>query len=372
MDPRKAALKEFLNFSENALQTHLSNAAKEGKVPEETVRNSVNTFRERSNLILDTFDTQVQKGGAIDIPTEIPSLNVKDLVGSKAKSLVGSKVNLSKVPSPEEIQKELDKLYNFDPAEHIAEPIKPVVDANIWMFIPEVRDKIKKLIGAFFLLGSLEKLPIFGPLIGSSMDIATAFMPALAQTAQNMLPNLIGLAPIPYAAFAGEAAGYVFSAVMMFMTLMTQVSRGEFLEALEASAGLIPVVGTTLMAYINKGKQVYMKAQAMREKIVKSLAQIQGLALYVLPLVSKNIGNLLQKALPILNTLVKSTAIYVLKPTNFLLENLRPVLASAKARLAQIEAKEVGVNSVKKGGRRYTKKTLRAKRKNRKSRKNTY
>jgi hypothetical protein len=315
-----------------------------GKMRKEEGDAYINTFEERSNLILDRMDQELQKqdGGALPA---MPKLNT-------------SKMNLGALTSPEKIKQDIDDLMNFDPAEHIAPSIEPVLENTIWIFVPNIRATIKKIIGTVFLLGSIEKLPIFGPLIASSMDVATAFMPALATTFQNMLPNIIGLAPIPYAAFIGEAAGYVFSSVLMFTTLMTQVSRGEFMEALESAAGMLPVVGTTLMTYVNKGKKVYDKAMEMREKIVISLAQIKGFAMYMLPLVSKKAAAILTKILPILTTVIKTASQYLLKPANFILDNLKPVLAAAKTRL----------NSLKKtGGARYTKKTRRLKRKHRKS-----
>lgn len=341
MDPRKAALKEFLDYSRDSLTHHINQTINAGKMRRDDGDKYINTFQERSGLILDRMDHELQKqgGGAM------PKLNT-------------SKMNLEALTSPEKIQQDIEDLINFDPAEHIAPTIEPLVDASIWVFIPGIRDTIKKIIGTAFILGSVEKLPIFGPLIGSSMDIAAAFMPALATSFQNMLPNIIGLAPIPYAAFIGEAAGYVFSSVLMFNTLMLQVGRGEFLEALEAGAGLLPVIGTTLMMYINKGKKIVSKVMEMKEKIVISLAQIKGFALYTLPLVSKKFAGLLKKLLPIFDVVLKKAAVYLIKPASFVLDTVKPVLASAKSRL----------NSLKKtGGGRYTKKTLRAKRKHRKS-----
>lgn len=381
MDPRKAALNDFLGYARNALEKHSQDAVRAGKLPPEDARKSLATFDERKGLVLNAFDRQV--GGA-----EIPSM-------PSMPKLPTGKFNMNKVPGPEEIEKQIDALVNFNPADHIAPAIQPILDKSLWMFIPEVRGSIKQIVGTFFLLGSIEELPIFGPLIASSMDVATAFMPALAATAQNMLPNIIGLAPIPYAAFVGEAAGYIFSSVMMFMTLMTQVSRGEFLEALESSAGLLPVIGTTLMTYVNKGKKIVEKAMEMKQKIVVSLAQIQGLVIFLLPKLTKKAGEILAKIVPILQNLIaksleilgpyakdvlkniekaKTTAlIYLLKPSNLFLEKVGPVLKQAKQRLNTIKREEAKEEALEDPtppvGGRYTKRTLRKKRRNRKVRK---
>lgn len=329
MDPRKAALKEFLDYSRDRLAHHINETVNAGKMKKEHGDQYIDRFQERSGLILDRMDEELRKqegGAALDI---------------------------EKLTSPAQIKKDVDAIINFNPADHIAPTLEPVVDTSIGIFIPKVRDTIKQAIGMIFVLGSIEKLPIFGPMIASSMDIATAFMPALATTFQNMLPNIIGLAPIPYAAFIGEAAGYVFSSVLMFTTLMTQLGRGEFFEALEAGAGMLPVIGTTLMMYVNKGKKIYDKGMEMREKIVVSLAQIKGFAIYMLPLVSKKVAKLLTKILPIFDVVLKKAASYLMKPATFILENLKPVLEGARARLA----------SLKKTGGRYTKRTRRLRKK---------
>lgn len=342
MDPRKAALKEFLDFSRDSLTNHINESVNAGKMRRDDGTKYINTFQERSDLILDRMDQELQKQSGGAMPA-MPKLNM-------------GKINLEKLTSPEKIQQDIEDLINFDPAEHIAPSIEPVLDNTMWIFIPDVRKTIKKIVGTVFLLGSIEKLPIFGPMIASSMDVATAFMPALATTFQNMLPNIIGLAPIPYAAFIGEAAGYVFSSVLMFTTLMTQVSRGEFMEALEAAAGMLPVIGTTLMMYVNKGKKIFDKAMEMRQKIVISLAQIKGFAFYMLPLVSKKAAAILTKILPIFDVVLKKAAKYLIVPANLVLDTLKPVLVSAKTRLKSLS-----------GGGKYTKKTRRGKRKHRKS-----
>jgi hypothetical protein len=347
MNSERKALQEFLEYSRNALKIHMQKAIQEGKLPERDAEKSLANFDDRSDLILQAFDKQVkQSGGALSVPA------MKGAIPS---------IDLGKAPSPEEIQKEINDLLNFDPAEHIAPAIKPVLDNTLWVFIPSVRDTVKRIVGTVLLLGSLEDLPIFGPLIGSSMDIAAQFMPALGTTFQNILPNIIGLAPIPYAAFIGEAAGYVFSSVMMFMTLMTQASRGEFIEALEAGAGMIPVIGTTLSLYVSKGKKIYDKAVEMKQKIITSLSKIQGLIFYMIPLVSKKVAKILEKILPIFTVIIKKGAVYVIRPATFVLDNMKPLLETAKARLASLE-------EVKKGGRRYTKHTRRARRKNHRAR----
>jgi hypothetical protein len=338
MDPRKAALQEFLQYARNALAYHIGESVNRGEMTVQEAQKNLNTFDDRSQLVLNAYAKQV--GG-------LPKVELK-------------KINEMKIPSEAEIQKEVDALINFDPAEHIAPAIKPVLNQALPIFADKYQNRIKKIVGSVFLLGSIEELPIFGPLIASSMDISTTFMPALATTFQNMMPKIMSLIPVPapMAAIAGEVAGYVFSSVLLFMTLMTQVTRGQFMDALESVAGLLPVVGTTLMEYVGRGKELYEKAMAMRQKVLVSLAQIQGLIRHLAPLLQKNFGKIFGSLAPIMAIVIRSATTYALQPATFILTFVKPALSMAKSRLATLER----ATALKKGGK-YAKRTRHRKKK---------
>ena len=342
MDPRKQALQEFFTNSKKILQGHLEQAAKQGTLNKDDIQALLDTYDDRAKLVLNVLNReagkQTQGGGANLLNSATTAVARADGAVGQAEAALGQAqgaMNKLQAYSPEQMQQDIDKLMHFQPKDALPNTIKPVVDENLWIFVPQVREQVKQVLGAFFLVGSLEKLPIFGPFVGAAMDVATAYLPALAVTVQNMLPNIIGLAPIPYAAFAGEAAGYAVSAVMMFFTMMTQISRGEFMEALEAMSGLVPVVGTTLMSYVNKAKKLYEKYQERREKIMQSLAQMQALLLFLVPIATTQIKPLLMKALPIFNVFFKEAAKYAEVPANMIIDNIRPIVKAAKDRLTK-------------------------------------
>lgn len=335
MDPRKQALQEFLTNSKQILKHHLERSAKEGTIQRSDLNTMLATYDDRAQIIVDIFNREVssrnQEGGAGLLNKAQGAMSQAEGAMSQAQGAM----NKAQAYSPDEIRKNIDKLIHFSPKNALPNTIKPIVDKSLGIFIPEVRNTVKQVLGTLFVVGSLEKLPIFGPFVGAAMDVATAYLPALAITVQNMLPNLIGLAPIPYAAFAGEAAGYALSAVMLFFTVMTQVSRGEFVEAVEASSGLIPVIGTTLMSYVGKGKKLYEKYQERRDQILQSLAKIQGLLLFVLPLATAQVKPLITKLFPILNTFLKEAGKYAEVPANFVITSLKPIVKAAKDRLTK-------------------------------------
>lgn len=318
MDKQKAAVKSFLDTTRKIMVYHFSKALNEGEITQEEYDESLANFDDRSAMILSVFEGQV--GGApISLPTSIPKPSLNSL----------SQID------PAEIQAEVDKLMNFQPKDALPESIKPTIDNSLWIFVPEVRDTVKQILGAFFVVGSLDKLPIFGPLIATAMDVALAYLPALAATIQNIIPNIIALAPVPYANFAGEAAGYAISAVLMFITIMTQASRGEFMGVLEGVAGLVPVFGTTLMTYVNKVNNVYQKIEARRQQIMASLLKVQAFLIVLFPQVSVKAQQLILRFLPIFNTLFKASAVSVIQVANVVLDNVRPVINAARKRLQQ-------------------------------------
>lgn len=341
MNAQRTAVKSFLDTTRKIMVYHFGKALREGKLSQKDYDTSVDNFDDRSKMILDVFNKQ--KGGALPalpasvpttlpagLPTEIPTTN--SLKAAAIGKLPPGMQGIAKV-SPEQIQAEIDRLMAFQPKDALPEAIEPLVEKSMWVFIPEVRETIKQLVGSFFVLGSLDKLPIFGPLIATAMDVTVAYLPALGATIQNVLPNLVALAPIPYANFIGEAAGYAISAVTMFITIMTQASRGEFMGALEGVAGLVPVFGTTLMTYVNKVNNVYQKIEARRQKIMASLEQIQALLLFALPMATKKAQELILRALPIFNAIFKASAVYIIRAANIVLDNVKPIVAAAQKRL---------------------------------------
>jgi hypothetical protein len=342
MNAQKNAIKSFLDTTRKIMVYHFGKALREGRITQKDYDASVDNFDDRSTLILDVFDKQ--KGGALPkglptslptslpegLPTEIPTTN--SLKAAAIGKLPPGMQGLAKI-SPEQIQAEIDRLMAFRPKDALPDAIEPVVEKSLWIFIPEVRETVKQIVGSFFVLGSLDKLPIFGPLIATAMDVTVAYLPALGATIQNVLPNLVALAPVPYANFIGEAAGYAISAVTMFITIMTQASRGDFMGALEGVAGLLPVFGTTLMTYVNKVNNVYQKIEARRQKIMSSLEQIQALLLFVLPMATKKAQELIVRVLPIFNAIFKASAVYIIRAANIVLDNVQPIVAAAKKRL---------------------------------------
>jgi hypothetical protein len=152
--------------------------------------------------------------------------------------------------------------------------ISSAIDRLLGIFIPEVREPIKFALGFVFILSYVERLPGFGSLVGAAMDITAAFLPMSAVAIQTTMPNLMALIPLPYMNFAGMAIGWVFSAVLLFMAIMLGVSRKQFGSAIEATAGLIPIVGVNAMNFVRTTNNTAAKLNDRRLMIANEFGQV--------------------------------------------------------------------------------------------------
>ena len=340
----KEAFQNFLDDTRDIFAGHLNTAVKQGKLSFEESNSYLNTFNERSKLLLNVF--QNQKGGA-----ELASMNL----GQKAMNSALSKVSgIAGVPklSTQDANQLLEAIQSFKLKDAIPTSLEPYVDQSLWVFVPEVRDTVKTVVGSVFILGGIEKLPIIGPMIATAIDVTAAYLPSLAVTIQNMIPNLVALAPVPYANFIGEAAAYAVSAMVLFLNIMINISRAEFSEAFQSMVGLVPIFGTTLMTYVDKFNKSVALIQERKEQIMKSVNQVQALVQFAIPMATERVAVILKDYLPFLKDVMEKGADQVLLYVG-------PAVNSARKRLQTLK-KEQAKNQ--KGGRkRRYKKTLRRK-----------
>ena len=152
--------------------------------------------------------------------------------------------------------------------------ISKALNLLLGIFIPEVRIPIKVGLGFIFILSYIEKLPGIGALVASALDITATILPVWAVSLQNLIPPLVALIPLPYMNFAGMFLGYIFSAVLLFMAIMIGISRKQFGSAIEATAGLIPVFGPTLMNGVKSVNVTAAKLNARRIQVVEQFTAL--------------------------------------------------------------------------------------------------
>jgi hypothetical protein len=130
-----------------------------------------------------------------------------------------------------------------------------------------------------FILDTVQHTPLFGELIGAALDITAATLPVIATMIQTSTPALVGLIPVPYAGTIGILLGWLFSAWFLWLAAVIALSRKDFAGALEATAGMIPVVGASAMKIVASVDRVTTKLANRAEKIMESISHAYGSAM---------------------------------------------------------------------------------------------
>jgi hypothetical protein len=139
---------------------------------------------------------------------------------------------------------------------------------------------IRAIIPFIFILDTLENTPLFGDLIGAALDVTAAVLPVMASTIQTMTPSIVGLIPVPLAGTLGIVLGWLFSLFFLCLAMVIGISRKEFAAALEATAGMVPVIGPALSRGVKAvetvGTKFYNRADKIAASISKAFGSLQG------------------------------------------------------------------------------------------------
>jgi hypothetical protein len=166
----------------------------------------------------------------------------------------------------------------IDSAAGISEPGPP--NPGIQATIKTVQMVIRIIIPFVFILDTLENTPLFGDLIGAALDVTAAVLPVMASTIQTMTPGIVGLIPIPLAGTVGIILGWLFSLWFLWLAMVIGISRKEFAAALEATAGMVPVIGPALSRGVKAvetvGTKFYNRADKIAASISKAFGSLQG------------------------------------------------------------------------------------------------
>ena len=155
-------------------------------------------------------------------------------------------------------------------------PPNPAVQATI----KTVQMAIRMIIPFIFILDTLENTPLFGDLIGAALDVTAAVLPVIASNIQTITPGLVGLIPVPLAGTLGIVLGWLFSLFFLWLAMVIGISRKEFAAALEATAGMVPVIGPALSRGVKAvetvGTKFYNRADKISASISKAFGSLQA------------------------------------------------------------------------------------------------
>jgi len=155
-------------------------------------------------------------------------------------------------------------------------PTNPAIQAGI----KSTQLMIRTIIPFVFILDTLENTPLFGDLIGAALDVTAAVLPVMASNIQTLTPGIVGLIPIPLAGTVGIILGWLFSLWFLWLAAVIGFSRKEFAAALEATAGMVPVIGPALSRGVKAvetvGTKFYNRADKISTSISKAFGSLQG------------------------------------------------------------------------------------------------
>ena len=155
-------------------------------------------------------------------------------------------------------------------------PVNPAIQGGI----KSVQLIIRMIIPFIFILDTLEKTPLFGDLIGAALDVTAAVLPVMASNIQTMTPGIVGLIPVPLAGTLGIVLGWLFSLWFLWLAMVIGISRKDFAAALEATAGMVPVIGPALSRGVKAvetvGTKFYNRADKIMASISKAFGSLQG------------------------------------------------------------------------------------------------
>ena len=97
-----------------------------------------------------------------------------------------------------------------------------------------------------FPLSTVEDIPAFGALVGIFFDITKVFLMATAGLSTSILPQLIGLIPLPLMGAVGTAIGWFISLGFLMAYAAISFSRKEFSDTMRGILTMAPVVGGLL------------------------------------------------------------------------------------------------------------------------------
>ena len=155
-------------------------------------------------------------------------------------------------------------------------PPNPAIEATI----KTVQMVIRMIIPFIFILDTIENTPLFGDLVGAALDVTAAVLPVMASNIQTITPGLVGLIPVPLAGTLGIVLGWLFSLFFLWLAMVIGISRKEFAAALEATAGMVPVVGPALSRGVKAvetvGTKFYNRADKISTSISKAFGSLMG------------------------------------------------------------------------------------------------
>lgn len=134
-----------------------------------------------------------------------------------------------------------------------------------------VRMTVRQIVGFLFMLDTVENFPGFGALIAIFFDLTKVFLLTTAGLSTSLLPQLIGLIPLPLMGTVGTAIGWFISMGFLMAYAAISFSRKEFSDTMRAILMMAPVMGgvlgNTFQSITNTGTKIANRYEKLKSQM---------------------------------------------------------------------------------------------------------
>lgn len=138
---------------------------------------------------------------------------------------------------------------------------------------PAARGVLQSLFMVVFFVKYLESIPVFGSILGATLDVVIMASKMFVMNVQKALPPLMGLLPIPYAAMAGISMSAIFGMLLWPILALVSFSRTEFSDAIDSYLRIIPPpFGDGIADTFRKANETVYNLNDKRQKVGEDIA----------------------------------------------------------------------------------------------------
>jgi hypothetical protein len=134
-----------------------------------------------------------------------------------------------------------------------------------------IRMTVHTIVSFLFPLDTVEKIPAFGAIVGVFFDLVKAGLLVSAGNSVTILPQLIGLIPLPLAGTVGTAIGWFISLGFLIAYASISFSRKEFSDTMRSILMMVPVVGSvlgnTFQSFVGTGTKVANRYEQLKMQL---------------------------------------------------------------------------------------------------------
>ena len=170
-----------------------------------------------------------------------------------------------------------------DNTDYLGPRLKWILKATASPYAPVMFEALFMVV---FFISYLEKIPVFGSILGASLDLIIAGGKVLLKTIQSILPATFGMIPLPYSYMVGFGLSAALGMFLWPVFAIVATSRQDFVSAIESWIRVIPPPIGDILA--NNFLEVNRMAGRIDEKRVKigndistALTAMAGLATQV-------------------------------------------------------------------------------------------